>query len=214
MKTIRAIALGTASAALLLATGCASTSTQIYDPSEHQTNLRSSHTISHEELRLVVKEAVRDALTRPKFNRYVERFRAEHNGRNPVLKLDATVNETNDPDLNTAVISDTLFEELLNSDKVEVTMAEGRARSDAIGNSRLNAYDPNFNQSTVAKQGTLVAANLTMRPKVVSNEVRDGRTKAVERFFVMDMAEIENGMIMWKFSKPLGFTKTRGVVGW
>ncbi len=93
-------------------------------------------------------------------------------------------------------------------------MAEGRARSDAIGNSRLNAYDTNFNQSTVAKQGTLVAANLTMRPKVVSNEVRDGRTKAVERFFVMDMAEIENGMIMWKFSKPLGFTKTRGVVGW
>lgn len=214
MKTIRTIALGTACAGLLLATGCASTSTQIYDPTETQTNLRSSRTVSHEEMRLVVKEAVRDALTRPKFNRYVERFRAEHNGRNPVLKLDATINDTNDPDLNTSVISDTLFEELLNSDKVEVSMVEGRGRTQAIGDSRNIAYDPNFNQNTVTKQGTLVAANLVMRPKVVSNEVRDGRTKAVERFFVMDMAEIENGMIMWKFSKPLGFMKSRGVVGW
>ena len=212
MKKINLFTLGTMAAGLMLATGCATTTT-IYDPTMENTNIRSTSTISHEEMRQVARAAVRDALTRPKFARYVEKFRAENGGRNPVLKLDKVINDTNDPDLNTSVISDTLFEELLNSDKVEVTMAEGAGRTQAIANSRDIQFDDNFNQKTVAKKGTLVAANLVMRPKVVSNIVRDGRTKAVDRFFVMDMAEIENGFIMWKFSKPLGFTKTRSVMG-
>ena len=112
------------------------------------------------------------------------------------------------------MISDTLFEELLNSDKVEVTMAEGQGRTQSIGDSRLVNMDDNFNKNTTAKTGTLIAANLVMRPKIVSQETRDGRARNIERFFVMDMAEIEGGLIMWKYSKPLGFVTTRGAVGW
>ena len=140
--------------------------------------------------------------------------RADHGGRNPVLKLDKTINDTTAPDLNTSVISDTLFEELLNSDKVEVTMAEGQGRTQSIGNSRLVNLDDNFDKKTTAKTGTLIAANLVMRPKIVSQETRDGRARNIERYFVMDMAEIEGGLIMWKYSKPLGFVTTRGSVGW
>ena len=197
---------------LLLATGCATTT--IYDPTQERTNIRDTRSISQEEMREVARAAVRNALVAPKFARYVEKFRAEHNGRNPVLKLDKTINDTTDPDLNTSVLSDTLFEELLNSDKVEVTMAEGQGRTQAISNSRLNNLDDNFDKATTAKQGTLIAANLVMRPKVVSQETRDGRTRNIERYFVMDMAEIEGGLIMWKYSKPLGFTTTRSSVGW
>ncbi len=93
-------------------------------------------------------------------------------------------------------------------------MAEGQGRTQAIGNSRDIQFDDNFNQKTVAKKGTLIAANLVMRPKIVSQETRDGRARNIERFFVMDMAEIENGLVMWKYSKPLGFVTTRGAVGW
>ena len=165
-------------------------------------------------MREVARAAVRNALVAPKFARYVEKFRADHGGRNPVLKLDKTINDTTDPDLNTSVISDTLFEELLNSDKVEVTMAEGQGRTQSIGNSRLVNLDDNFDKKTTAKTGTLIAANLVMRPKIVSQETRDGRARNIERYFVMDMAEIEGGLIMWKYSKPLGFVTTRGSVGW
>jgi PBP1b-binding outer membrane lipoprotein LpoB len=197
---------------LLLSAGCAST--HIYDPTMERTNIRDTGRISQEEMREVARAAVFDALTAQKFARYVEKFRADHGGRNPVLKLDRTINDTNDPDLNTSVISDTLFEELLKSDKVEVTMAEGQGRTQAIGDSRLVNMDDNFNKSTTAKPGTLIAANLVMRPKIVSQETRDGRARNIERFFVMDMAEIEGGFIMWKYSKPLGFVTTRGAVGW
>ena len=212
MNMIKTFSAATALCGILLTTGCAST--QIYDPTMDRTNIRDTRRISQEEMREVARAAVRNALVAPKFARYVEQFRADNGGRNPVLKLDRTINDTNDPDLNTSVISDTLFEELLNSDKVEVTMAEGQGRTQAIGNSRDIQFDDNFNQKTVAKKGTLVAANLVMRPKIVSQETRDGRARNIERFFVMDMAEIENGLIMWKYSKPLGFVTTRGAVGW
>jgi PBP1b-binding outer membrane lipoprotein LpoB len=212
MKIINTISAVAAFGGLLMATGCAST--QIYDPTADRTNIRDTRRISQEEMREVARAAVQNALVAPKLARYVEKFRADNGGRNPVLKLDRTINDTNDPDLNTSVISDVLFEELLNSDKVEVTMAEGQGRTQAIGNSRLNVYDDNFNKATVAKTGTLVAANLVMRPKIVSQETRDGRNRNIERFFVMDMAEIDNGLIMWKYSKSLGFVTTRGAVGW
>jgi len=212
MNMIKTLSTTAALCGILLATGCAST--RIYDPAVDRTNIRDTRRISQEEMREVARAAVRNALVAPKFARYVEKFRADHGGRNPVLKLDKTINDTTDPDLNTSMISDTLFEELLNSDKVEVTMAEGQGRTQAIGNSRLNALDDNFNKNTVAKTGTLIAANLVMRPKIVSQETRDGRARNIERFFVMDMAEIENGLIMWKYSKSLGFVTTRGAVGW
>lgn len=212
MKNMQFFMIAAAVGGIMLSTGCSST--RIYDPTAENTNIRDTNAISHEEMRGVARAAVRNALAAPKFARYVEKFRADHGGRNPVLKLDRTVNETNDPDLNTSALTDVIFEELLNSDKVEVTMAEGAGRTQAIANSRLVANDPNFNQATVAKQGTLVAANLVMRPKVVSKETRDGRTRNIERFFVMDMADIEQGLIMWKYSKPLGFVTTRGTVGW
>ena len=32
-----------------------------------------------------------------------------------------------------------------------------------------------------------------MRPKIVSQEIRDGRARKIERYFVMDMAEIQGG---------------------
>ena len=212
MKSPKMLSLVAVLGGMFLATGC--TSTRIYDPTTENTNIRDTRGISHEEMRSVARDAVRNALVAPKFARYVEKFRADHAGRNPVLKLDRTINDTNDPDLNTSALTDVLFEELLNSDKVEVTMAEGAGRTQAIANSRDVALDPNFNQNTVAKTGTLIAANLVMRPKVVSKETRDGRARNIERFFVMDMAEIENGLIMWKYSKPLGFVTTRGNVGW
>ncbi len=212
MNMIKTFSAATALCGMILATGCAST--RIYDPTVDRTDIRDTRRISQEEMREVARAAVRNALVAPKFARYVEKFRADHGGRNPVLKLDRTINDTNDPDLNTSVISDTLFEELLNSDKVEVTMAEGQGRTQAIANSRDIQFDDNFNQKTVAKKGTLIAANLVMRPKIVSQETRDGRARNIERFFVMDMAEIENGLVMWKYSKPLGFVTTRGAVGW
>ena len=212
----RFLVLGLSAAAAMLLAACESNNTVIYDPATTKTGLRQVGNVSSEEMREVTLAAVQGAMTNAKFISFLKKYRQEMGDEDaiPVLKLDKTINDTDDPDLNTSEITDMLFEELLNSGKVDVTMAEGAGRTQAIAASRDLEYDENFDQSTVAKRGTLQAARLVLRPKVTSNSVRDGGKQAVTRTFVLEMADVQTGLVMWKFSKQLAFMKKKSSVGW
>ena len=82
-----------------------------------------------------------------------------------------------------------------------------------IGASRLNQDDENFRQDTVAQTGTIEAAVLIMRPHIISNRVADGRRARVTRTFTVEIVTV-NGELIMKSDKQLGFSRTRGVVGW
>ena len=204
-----------ASASFLLLSGCGTTTT-IYDPASTTTNIRQERNVSSEEMRQVAVAAVNGAMTNAKFTAFLRKYKREMKDPDaiPVLKLDKVINDTDDPDLNVGELTDMLNEALLNAGKVDVTMAEGAGRTKSIGASRDLEDDDNFDQKTVAKRGTLQAARLVLRPKVISNTVRDGNRKAVVRTFVMDMADIHTGLTMWKFTKQLGFIKEKGTFGW
>ena len=111
-------------------------------------------------------------------------------------------------------MTELLNTELINAGIVDVTMAEGVGRSNAVAASRDLEDDENFDQKTVAKRGTLKAARLVLRPKIITNTTTDGRKRIVVRTFVMDMGDIHSGTIMWKFNKQLGFVKEKAVIGW
>ena len=212
----RFLILGLSAAAAMMLAACESNNTVINDPATTKTGLRQVGNVSSEEMREVTLAAVQGAMTNAKFVSFLKKYRQEMGDEDaiPVLKLDKTINDTDDPDLNTSEITDMLFEELLNSGKVDVTMAEGAGRTQAIAASRDLEYDENFDQSTVAKRGTLQAARLVLRPKVTSNSVRDGGTQAVTRTFVLEMADVQTGLVMWKFTKQLAFMKKKSSVGW
>ena len=212
----RFLILGLSAAGALALAACESNNTVIYDPATTKTGLRATKTVSSEEMREVTVAAVQEAMTNAKFTSFLRKYRQEVGDPDacPILKLDKTVNNTDDPDLNTSEITDMLFEELLNAGKVEVTLAEGANRTQAIAASRDLEYDENFDQSTVAKRGTLQAARLVLRPKVTSNSVRDGNTSAITRTFVLEMADVETGLVMWRFTKQLAFMKKKSSVGW
>ena len=202
------------SASALLFAGC--TTTTIYSPENTRTNLRQERVTSSEEYREVTQAAVNSAMANPKFISFLKRYKAEMKDPEaiPVAKLDHTVNDTDDPDLNTDEMTDMLYEALLNAGKLDVTLAEGYGRTGAIAASRELENDDNFDQSTVAKRGTLQAARLLLRPKVINNTVTDGGKRAVVSTFVMDMVDVKTGLVMWKFTKQLGYIKDRGVFGW
>ncbi|MBQ9087372.1 MAG: hypothetical protein IJY46_01190 [Lentisphaeria bacterium] len=204
-----------ASASVVLFAGCETTTT-VYDPSSTTHNIRQEGVVSSEEMRQVAAFAVRGAMTNVKFTTFLRKYKREMKDPDaiPVLKLDKCVNDTDDPDLNVNELTDMLNEELLNAGKVDVTMAEGAGRTKAIAASRALEDDENFDQKTVARRGRLQAARLVLRPKIVSNTVVDGKRKAVVRTFVMEMADIDTGLVMWKFTKQLGFMKTKGTFGW
>lgn len=205
--------IGAAAAAVF--SGC-STTTTIYDPATTKHSIRQEGAVSSEEFREIAIASVKSATTSGKFNSFLRKYRKEMNDPDaiPVLKLDRVVNDTDDPDLNVTEMTDMINEALLNSEMVEVTMAEGVGRSNAIAASRELENDDNFDQSTVAQRGTLQAARLVLRPKVISNTVTDNGTRAVVRTFVMEMADVKTGLVMWKYTKQLGFMKERGTFGW
>jgi len=205
-----------AAAVSMLLTACGGTETVIYDPATTKTGLRQIGSVSSEEMREVTIAAVRGAMTNPQFTSFLKRYQAEMGDPDamPIVKLDRTINNTDDPDLNTSEITDMLLEELLNAGKVSVTLAEGAGRTQAIAASRDLEYDENFDQSTVAKRGTLQAARLVLRPKVTSNSVRDNGTQAVTRTFVLEMADVQTGLVMWRFTRQLAFMKKKSSVGW
>ncbi|MBE6379411.1 MAG: hypothetical protein E7047_00595 [Lentisphaerae bacterium] len=206
--------IGVAAAGMIF-TGC-STTTTIYDPATTKHSIRQEGNVSSEEFREIAIASVRSATTSSKFNSFLRKYRKEMNDPDaiPVLKLDRVVNDTDDPDLNVTEMTDMINEALLNCEMVEVTMAEGVGRSNAIAASRELENDENFDQSTVAQRGTLQAARLVLRPKVISNTVTDNGRRAVVRTFVMEMADVKTGLVMWKYTKQLGFMKERGTFGW
>lgn len=170
--------------------------------------------ITAEELQIVAEAAVKDVLTSPKLDSYLNEYRTEHGADAvPVLKLAKTRNDTDDPDLDTTLLTDMLFNALSNSGKVEVTLAEGEMRVKSIPDSRDNSSDSDFDQDTVAQSGTLRAADLVFRPKVTSSKVREGRKQVVIRTFVLEMADIRTGLLVWSFSKQLGQMKERQAIG-
>lgn len=200
-------------AVLFIAAGCAST--KLYDPSTTNTGIRNTRTVSAEEMKIVAYEAIEDAMNNSRFQRFLNEYQVEMQNANarPLLKLTQCVNDTDDPDLNVDQLTDLLNEALFNADVVDITLAEGTDRTESIGNSRANAFDPNFDQTTVAQQGTLIAANLVMRPKVISSVTRDGSTKDVVRTFTVDIADIKTGRLIWRYTRQLGFIKKRAGIG-
>ncbi len=207
--------LGASVSAMLLA-GCG-TQTKIYDPATTTLNIRQDGHVSSEEMRQIAADAAKGALSNAKFKTFLKKYRAEMKDEDaiPVLKLDWALNYTDDPDLNTDEITDLLNTELLNSGIVDVSMAEGAGKSESIADSRNLKNDANFDQTTVAKKGTLQAARVVLRPKVMSNTtVDDDGKRAVVRTFVLEMADIKTGLLMWKYTKQLGYTKSKGLFGW
>ncbi len=195
--------------------GCRSTTT-IFDPATTRTGIRQEGSVSSEEMREVTAAAVESAMTNPRFSQFLRQYQQEKADAyaRPVVKLDRVINDTDDPDLNVGEITDMLNEALLNAGKVDVTLAEGADRTAAIAASRELEDDENFDQSTVARRGTLQAARLVLRPKVTSSTIADDGRRVVVRTFVMDMADIKTGLVMWRFTKQLGFIKEKGTFGW
>ena len=121
------------SASAIFFAGCETTTT-IFDPATTRTGIRQEGTISSEEMREVTLAAVESAMSNPRFTQFLQQYQREKNDPNarPVVKLDLTINDTDDPDLNVGEITDMLNEALLNAGKVDVTLAEGADRTGAI----------------------------------------------------------------------------------
>lgn len=209
------VVLFSAALAGMIVTGCAST--EIYDDPENQKDdVRSEHSYTSTELRKAAQMALSELLEDDDFNEYIEEYKNAHGGKRPFIKIAPVKNNTDDPDLATGVaeLNSFIENQLRKSKKVRISRYEGVERIGAIATSRDNEDDDNFRQESVAKRGTVEAAALVMRPHLTSNNVSNGRKKRITRTFMIDVARIDTGEAIFTCTKQLGFSKTRGAVGW
>jgi len=177
-------------AAALCAAGCASSGIS-----------REEREISAGFVREVARCAVRDALVSPKLARFVEKFRADNGGRNPVLKFAKAINKTRNPELDTSVVYDVFSVELHNFGKMAITKAEGTERMQEIADSRDAVIDSGLD----AKRRSLVAADLIMRLKATSAEFRERDGRVIEYVFTIEMVEVRSGISLWEYRKNMVF---------
>jgi PBP1b-binding outer membrane lipoprotein LpoB len=195
--------------------GCASSPATGYDLDNRVTNMRSTRKGSGEELRYVAQEAVKSILSNRRFENYLTSYKrtAKDEFDLPLLKLTKAQNRTDDPSLDMTALTDLIKTELINSGLVDVTMAEGTDVDASFAESRDLEYDDNFDQNTVAQRGTLQAATLVLRPRIISSRLSEGRLTQVIRTFVIDVADIRTGRIVFSFQKQLGVDQKRSVFG-
>ena len=108
----------------------------------------------------------------------------------------------------TDILTSSITEELMNSGKVMVTsaMAAGADnRDEMINGVRSVRGNGEFNQSTVAKAGQLVAPTHSVYGKIVQREIRmDSGDKQVEYYFQLRIVELATGLQWWQKQVVIG----------
>ena len=187
MKTIMLFAAGLVAAGL--AAGCSSTKTTTFDPTDPGANTaRALGTVSQAECFMAARAAAENAMASPSFDRFLAQYRREK--------------------------GDELCTALLNSGKVEVTLATGRDASATFSEARDLRKDDNFNQSTVAKKGRLEAPRLSLEGGILWNRVDTDGEKVQVYSFNLKLADIDTGKVIWTYNKPFGTKKIKGSFGW
>lgn len=122
-------------------------------------------------------------------------------GRLNVMTIGRVENDTMQR-LDVDVITNYLVEELVNSGKVLVSSAIAYSdtnRDEMIDAVRSVRGNSEFNQATVAAQGQLVDADLSLKGKIVQREVRmDNGDKQIEYYFSMMITDMHTGLRFWQ----------------
>ena len=108
----------------------------------------------------------------------------------------------------TDILTSYITEELMDSGKVMVTsaMAAGADNRDEMVNGvRSVRGNAEFNQSTVAQAGQLVAPTHSVYGKIIQREVRvDNGDKQIEYYFQLRIVELATGLQWWQRQTLIG----------
>lgn len=129
-------------------------------------------------------------------------------GKYYVMAVGRVENDTEIRRMDVDIITNYIVEELVNSGKVMVSSALAFSESnrdemiDAVRSVRGNAE---FNQATVAAQGQLVDADLSLKGKIVQQTHRmDNGDQQVEYYFHMMITDTHTGLRFWQKQHLIG----------
>ncbi len=142
--------------------------------------------------------------------RAVESFLASPLSRKPnsnapwIMALGRIINDTT-LNIDTSQLTKKIRIELLNSGRVFVTTAvsAGGPEEDLIADVRKLADSELFNKKTVAKQGTVIAPDLSLSGKIIQKTMKLGNKQRVDYYFQLTMTNLETGLAYWEFEEVI-----------
>ncbi len=140
----------------------------------------------------------------------VESFLASPLSRKPnsnapwIMALGRIINDTT-LNIDTSQLTKKIRIELLNSGRVVVTtaVAAGGAEESLVADVRKLSDSELFNQDTVAKQGTVIAPELSLSGKIIQRTTTVGKKQRVDYYFQLTMTNLETGLAYWEFEEVI-----------
>ena len=133
-----------------------------------------------------------------------------------VLAISRVINDTMQ-NIDTDQLVKKIRVSLLQSGKVIVTtaVAAGGAEDTMSKEARELRSDAEFDQSTVAGKGQMIAPDLSLSGKIIQRNVRIKRGKQqVEYYFQLSLTDINTGLAIWEGESVIGKRGSSKGVAW
>ena len=203
MKSLVHFAVAT-SAALVLLIGCASDPVyldlrQANQPQQNppQVGERTTLGLDYRDFEFAAEQAVASFLDSP--------LSVKPGSDAPwVMAVSRMVNDTA-LDIDTDQLVKKIRIDLLESGRVIATTAVGLGDPEDPLSAQVRELQNNklFNQETVAKDGTLVAPDLSLSGKIIQRTNRVGDKQQVDYYFQLTTTNIETGLAYWEFEQVI-----------
>ena len=203
MKSLVHFAVAT-SAALVLLIGCASDPVyldlrQANQPQQNppQVGERTTLGLDYRDFEFAAEQAVASFLDSP--------LSVKPGSDAPwVMAVSRMVNDTA-LDIDTDQLVKKIRIDLLESGRVIATTAVGLGDPEDPLSAKVRELQNNklFNQETVAKDGTMVAPDLSLSGKIIQRTNRVGDKQQVDYYFQLTTTNIETGLAYWEFEQVI-----------
>jgi hypothetical protein len=192
-------------AAIFILSGCTSTTTNINMQDDRGAAVMG---LDYRDFQNAASEAVQSMLMSGAVNK--------PDGSRYVLAISRIINDTQQH-IDTDQLIKKIRVELLQSGKVVVTTAvSANGAEDAMSYQvRELSESENFNQSTVAKKGQMIAPELSLSGKIIQRNVRINSSKQqVEYYFQLTVTDVNTGLAFWEGETVIGKRGSNKSVAW
>ena len=180
-------------ALLGLSTTACTTQTRVVSRAESQELVTA--TLSDNDFESAAKEMLDDMLAN-------ELSEPKAGGKPYVMMISDIQNDTMQR-INTADLTDYIKKELRRSGRVKTTDAFGENRSKNIALSRQLGESSLVDKSTVKKNNTVKAFDLTLEGRIAQKNSTVGKNKMIEYIFSLNLIDMSDGTELWSDKKVL-----------
>lgn len=190
---MKKISILTLSAVLMMSLSACTTQTKVISRAESAEYVTA--TLSDNDFENAAKEMIDDMLM-------YELATPKSNGQPYVMMISDIKNDTMQR-INTADLTDYIKKELRRSGKVKTTNAFGDNKSENIALSRQLKDSSLVDKSTVKKNNTVKAFDLTLEGRIAQKNSNVGNKKMIEYIFSLNLIDMGDGTELWSDKKVI-----------